>query len=340
MTAGILQFDQPQCLWLLPLAALLWVTGAILGRHDENTGLSNASSFSNLRFLHPLVRLLPERSLLSKPSVLRMLVYGLVSSCLVVSMSRPVRLGEQLPEPPRERDIVFIVDTSVSMILRDYVLDGERIDRMSLLKGLLDRFTQRLHGERLSVIVVGDRPYTLVPLTRDQSLIRRMLTRIEPTMAGRNSAVGDGIALAVKEAGKQPGRQQLLVLFTDAHQPIGKISPQDGAALAKQAGLPLYTIAIGAATYAAEEQRVSGLIYHPADVALLRQLAEHTGAKSYQAGDSQALEQAIAAIEQAEYNVGESTPRYYRESLYHWPLLLGLLILSLYQLGNLQRHKP
>jgi Ca-activated chloride channel family protein len=340
MTPGILQLSQPEWLWLLPVAAILWVAGNILGRHDEQTGLSAASSFSNLRFLHPLIRLLPERSRRSRPSILRLLVYGLIIGCLVIAVSGPVRLGKQLPDPPRERDIVFIVDTSVSMILRDYVLDGQRIDRMSLLKGLLDRFTQRLRGERLSVIVFGDRPYTLVPLTRDQSLIRRMLSRIESTMAGRNSAVGDGIALAVKEAGKQPGRQQLLVLLTDAHQPVGKISPQSAAALAKQSGLPLYTIAIGAATYAAEEQRISGLIYQPADVALLQQLAEHTGAKSFQAGDSQALEQAISEIERAEYNVGESTPRYYRESLYYWPLLLGLLILSLYQFGNLLRSKP
>ncbi|MGD8743470.1 MAG: VWA domain-containing protein [Granulosicoccaceae bacterium] len=340
MTPGVLQLAQPEWLWLLPLAAIIWLAGNILGRHDEHTGLSSASSFSNLRFLHPLIGLLPERSRRSRPSMPRLLVYGLVISCLALAMSGPVRTGHQLPDPPRERDIVFIVDTSVSMILRDYVLDGERIDRLSLLKGLLDRFAQGLQGERLAVIVFGDQAYTLVPLTRDQHLIRRMLTRIETTMAGRNSAVGDGIALAVKEAGEHPGRQQLLVLLTSAHQPVGKISPRAAAALAKQAGLPLYTIAIGAASYSAEEQRISGLIYHPADVALLQQLAAHTGAKSYQAGDSLALEQAIADIEQAEYNLGESAPRYYRESLYHWPLLLGLLILSMYQFGNLLRSKP
>ena len=60
----------------------------------------------------------------------------------------PVRIGARLPDPPDDRDIVFIVDVSVSMVLRDYELDGQRIDRMNLLKALLDRFTQGLDNLR------------------------------------------------------------------------------------------------------------------------------------------------------------------------------------------------
>ena len=68
------------------------------------------------------------------------MLFRSVVASIAISLTEPVRIGERLPDPPQERDIVFIVDTSISMILRDYVLDGKRIDRMTLLKGVLDRF--------------------------------------------------------------------------------------------------------------------------------------------------------------------------------------------------------
>lgn len=337
MTPGDIHLLNPEWLWLLPALALVFLIWKRAGRYDEHTGLSGITPWSSLRFMHPLIPLLPRDAIPSRPAILHSLLVLIAIICLVTALAEPVRTGEKLPDPPEERDIVFIVDTSVSMVLRDYVLDGKRIDRMSLLKGLLDRFVQQLRGERISIIVFGDAAYTLVPLTRDQSLVRRMLSRIETTIAGRSSVVGEGIALAVKEAGEQSDRRRILVLLTDAALPIGDITPQTAAELAARKKLPLYTIAIGAGSFAAEEQRNAGLIYQPADLKLLQSLAQHTGANSYQASSSETLQQAIKDIERREKNPGEVMPRYYQQPLYAWPLILGLAILSLSQLARLIR---
>jgi Ca-activated chloride channel family protein len=335
MNSGLVQLDAPGWLWLIPLLVIVMLLSKRLGRYDDNTGIAGATSFSSLMFMHPLIALFPYDKLVNKPSILRSILYAIVFICLVISMAQPVRIGERLPDPPKQRDIVFIVDTSVSMVLRDYILDGKRISRMNLLKGLLSRFVGKLHDDRISIIIFADNAHTLVPLTRDTNLVQAMLARIEISMAGRSSAIGDGIALAIKQAKQASDYRRVLVLMTDADQPSGDISPESAAQLAAQEKLPLYTIAIGAGSYEADEQQTSGLIYHPADLALLESLASSTGAQSYQASDARTLQQAIADIEQREQIPTDVTPRYYREPLYMWPLLLGLLLLSLTQLVRL-----
>jgi Ca-activated chloride channel family protein len=339
MTPGSLQLLAPGWLWLLPAlvaAALAWrrVAGS-----EDRSGLAAATPGARLRVRHPLARLLPQTGRSAGRGNLRTLVMWTALCCLVLALSQPVRIGEQVPEaPPRQRDIVFIVDASVSMILRDYVFDGKRIDRMTLLKGLLDAFAQGLEGYRVGVIVFADKPYTMVPLTADISLVRRMLGRLTTGIAGRSGAVGDAVALAVREAQKTSGRRPILILFTDAALPTSRIEPEQAAGLAAQAGIALYTVAIGAASRKAEEKRTVGLIYHPANVALLKAMAERTGARSYQAGDADALRHAISDIGRRETSVRKPPPRYYREPLYQWALLIGLGLLTVYQCARLLRR--
>ncbi len=329
LTPGSIELTQPDWLWLLAVLAilgLLWRRGA---RQVDDDGLAFDSPYANTRVLHPLLSLLNrDTRAVSVGYRLRSLFTGLALCLFVLALTQPVRIGEKLPDSPQQRNIVFIVDTSLSMALRDYVLDEQRIDRMSLLKGVLDRFVQALRGNRVSVIVFGESAYTFVPLTHDLDLVRRQLSRIETTMAGRYEAVGDAVALAVNEASAQPDQRRILVLFTDMHRSTGTIDPRTAAALAAEAHLPLYTIAIGATTYAAEEQRITGLIYEPVNLPLLNEMAERTGARGYQAGDADALRQAIADIDRREKTSVTQPPRYYREPLYQWPLLLGLLLLT------------
>ncbi|GMR06870.1 MAG: hypothetical protein BMS9Abin25_1503 [Gammaproteobacteria bacterium] len=340
MTLAEIEFLSPAWLWLLPalaVIALLWKKAA--DKHGEDSQpLSFISPSSDLHVRLPLLsRLQIEQTVLRKNYSLDMLVIWLVLSSLILTLAQPVKTGSRIPDQPDQRDITFIVDASVSMLLRDYILDGERIDRMSFLKSFLDRFVQRLEGDRISVIVFGESAYTFVPLNDDLSLTRRMLSRIKTTMAGRFNALGEAIALAVKQAGDDPDRRRLLILFTDAGDSTDSISPVAAAKLAKESGLPMYTIAIGAASYDAAEEELAGLIYHPADIALLKEMAEITGAKTYQAGDEKALENAIQDIDLREKYKKELAPRYFSIALFPIPLITGLLILSLYQFFRLSR---
>lgn len=324
--------------WLLLYPALLVI--AFLWKKASssrgNTLSDIASPGGDTHVYHPLAALLktttqPVSSNRLAATVITWLAMGL----LVVALAQPERVGRKLPDPLPQRDIVFIVDTSVSMTLRDYIVEGQRVSRMTVVKGVLDEFVQNLKGSHLSVVVFGEHAYTYVPLTADHDFVRNMFSRMETTMAGRFNAIGDGVALAVRNSLEISGRHTVLVLLTDADRATGTITPENAALLARQAQLPLYTIAIGAATGAAEEKRTSGLIYQPVNLDLLSAMSEQTGAKSYRAGAALLLRDAISDIERREQRKVEQLPRFYREPLYSWLLIPALMLIGLYPVARI-----
>ena len=331
-----ISFNHIDWLWLLIALPVTYGLFRYFGKVDSSASLIDGLSGSSTRVRHPLYKLLfqsGEKS--NNVSFAKAVFYWLVLSLLIVALAEPIQTGKKLPDPPRQRDIIFIVDTSVSMVLKDYTLDGKRVDRMSVVRSTLKSFIEQLKGDKVSLIAFADTPHVLVPLTSDTYLLKTMLLRLRTGIAGRGSAPGDAVALAVKQIAKQKGRHQILVLLTDASLPIGTLTPIQSANIAAEAGLPLYTVAVGADTYAAEEQRTTGLVYHPADRVLLEKMARKTNAKSYLAGNSLSLQQAIVDIEQQQFNQQKIVTRYYHHSLYQWPLLLALLLLSLFQLRAL-----
>ena len=338
------ELSQPQWLWLIPALIFMGITFKLI--KEKYFKPSNSATLLDVscrnEFMHPLFNTLQTENNPTNDKTSLHLFHYFILLFLIFSLTQPVKIGEKMPKPPQERDIVFIVDTSVSMILRDYILNGERIDRMSLLKGVLDSFIVKLKGERMSIIVFGDSAYTLVPLTSDQYLLRRMLERVQATMAGRFNAIGEAIALAVKQA-TQPNqnskRKRILVLLTDADQPTGNIDPSVAAKLAKNEKLPLYTIAIGATSRAAEESRLGGLLYSPVDLNLINELSSITGAKSFQAGSPNALKNAIQAINLHETNKRKVEVKYFRQPLYFWPLIAAFILFTFYQIVLASKQK-
>lgn len=342
-----IEISQPEWLWLIPVFIFLkLIIHFEINRiswleKSPPASIDNINEISKNKYYHPLIKLFSDKNIKIGIKSRRSFFYSLLFILLILALSQPVYIGEKLPDPPQKRDIIFIVDTSVSMILRDYELNGQRIDRMNLLKSVLDNFIQKLKGERISIIVFGDQPYTLVPLTTDQMLLRNMLYRVQATMAGRFNAMGDAIALAVKLAGQNLNgasiddkRKRVLVLMTDSDQPTGKIDPEAAALLAQKESLPLYTIAIGSTNLSAGEDSKSGLLYSPVDLVLLEKLSRITGAKSYHAKNPSTLTEAIDSIKTHETNKDIVEPVYIREDYYHWILLLVLFLFIPGQLSD------
>ena len=255
-------------------------------------------------------------------------------STLIVALAQPVLIGERLPDPPPERDIIFLVDTSVSMQLMDYKLQGKPIRRMDLLHNLLDEFASHMAGERIAVIIFGEQSHILVPLSNDQNLISRMLSRVTTTLAGRYSALGEAMLMALKEAKQTPQRHQTIILFTDADASRGKVTPEAAAELLAEQHIPVFTIAIGSSQQDKTEN-ISGGLYQPVNLILLENIAQRTKGESYQVNDSKAMQQALQGILKQRQNLSSPKPQYERKDLYIYPLLTGLLMLVLFQIWRL-----
>ena len=83
-------------------------------------------------------------------------------------------------------------------------------------------------------------------LTCDRKTVLTLLNESAIGLAGKNTAIGDAIGLAVKRLRKQSANSRVLVLLTDGANTAGEISPLKAAELAAKEGLKVYTIGVGA----------------------------------------------------------------------------------------------
>ena len=336
----------PEWFILLPLLwlYLIWQSKKQAQNNEPTIALAMSKTST---FYHPLAELFAEDDAQKTSKKRFKLWIFLILSSLIIALAQPILRGEKLPDPPPERDIVFLVDTSISMQLKDYQVGGLAISRMDLLRQLLDQFASRMEGERISVIIFAEKAFKLVPLSNDQNLIRKMLQRITTSLAGRYSDIGSALLLALQEAKKQElhlesqakttKRHQTFILFTDADESRGKVDVHAASALLAENEIPLFSVAIGGSN--SDKKETEGGLYHSVNMQLFDDLAEQTKGKSYRVENSDTLEKAIRDISKLRKNIALQEPKYTQTPLYFYPLLLGLLLLFLRQLLTLVGNK-
>lgn len=337
----------PFWLWLWPVSVcLLW----LLLRYGQLLPLGNIPSLFNFRqYRHTrtdILQHITESQQLRKDSnrpALRWLSYSLFLLLLHVSLAHPYRLGKQLPNPPAYRDTIFIVDTSISMLLKDYLVEDERVDRMTMMKSVLTLFINQLKGNRIGVIAFSEQAYTLVPLTTDYALLKTMVRRLKPAvLTGRTSHPGKALLYTLQQLQQTTAlspQKPVLVMISDVNRPDREFDPRTVAKYIHQQGYRIHTIGIGASTYKAGKSKYSGLIFHPANFSILEAIAENGQGKFYWADNARSLQAAMQAIQSNERRKVEIEPRFIQRPLYHWPLLLSLGLIMGLQLwpGNLLR---
>ncbi len=330
-----ISLSQPEWLWLLLPFFLLWLIYYLRPTLFSRTVITSLQQNRHLLLFHPLADKLLEKQETTRQHGFSALVYSIVFVLMVIALSQPVIIEKKLPQPIQQREITFIVDTSVSMILRDYMLQGKRIDRMTLLKGVLNNFIRQLSGEKMSIIVFGDHAYTLVPLTADHALLGNMLMKTRVTMAGRFNAIGEALLLGIKQASANRQYKRIIIILSDADQPTGNIDPRSVSKLAREKQLPVYTVAIGASTKSAAEKKRGGLLYSPVDLSLLKDIANTSGGKSYHASNANSLQQAINDINQLSRHTQKGKPLYFTRSLHQYFIIAAVILFSMWQGASL-----
>ncbi len=71
--------------------------------------------------------------------------------------------------------MLLAVDLSGSMSEADMELGGEVVDRLTAAKSVIADFLQRRSGDRVGLLVFGQRAYMLTPLTLDRDSVRMQL---------------------------------------------------------------------------------------------------------------------------------------------------------------------
>ncbi len=253
---------------------------------------------------------------------------------LVVAAARPEHVGDELEVPVSGRNLMLAVDLSGSMDQKDFVLGTTRVDRLTATKAVAIDFIGRREGDRIGLILFGERAYLQVPLTLDRETVKVLLLEAFIGLAGEKTAIGDAITLAVKRVyeQKEDAGDQVLVLLTDGANTAGEVQPLKAAELASQVGLRIYTIGIGA-----EQLEVNSLVggrrrINPSadlDEATLTQIAELTGGRYFRAVDTAGLQDIYRLVDELE--PVEEPEAGFRpiKSLFHVPLAGALALVAL-----------
>ncbi|HDS0924056.1 TPA: VWA domain-containing protein [Stenotrophomonas maltophilia] len=254
------------------------------------------------------------------------LLLWLAWACLCVAMARPQQLGEPVTPPQQGRQMMLAVDVSGSMSEPDMMLGNQVVQRLSAAKAVLADFLDRRAGDRVGLLIFGERAYTLTPITADLTTVRNQLTDSEVGLAGRDTAIGDAIALAVKRLREQPEGQRVLILLTDGVSNAGVLQPLRAAELAKAEGVRVYPVAFGGdgGMSLFGVQIAAG--DDPVDEATLRRIADLTGGRAFRARNTDELAGIYAELDRLEpITAAGAAVRPYIER-YAWPLALAMLL--------------
>lgn len=270
------------------------------------------------------------RSSVRKPW--RLITASIIWGLLLTALARPVLVKEEIPLPVEGRDLMLAIDLSGSMGQEDFALDGRPSSRLAVVKAAADDFIQRREGDRVGLILFSDRAYLQAPLTFDRTVVRSLLDEAEVGLTGRETAIGDAIAVAVKRLKERPAESRVLVLLTDGASNAGVMQPLQAAELARELGIRVYTIGVGAGQMVVRTAFGRQLINPSQDLdeTTLRQIAELTGGHYFRAQDVAGLAGVYAELDRLEPVSGE--PVYIRPSvsLFFWPLGAALILFGLF----------
>lgn len=182
----------------------------------------------------------------------------------------------------QEATVVLVLDVSGSMLARD-----SHPTRLRAAKNLALRYVDELpSGYRMSLVQFSDHTAVTVAPTHDLTLVR---SGIEKAKAGpQGTALADAALRAVTVAHTVQGNQKgvrppaVVVLFSDGGQTAGRVTPRQAAAKARQAGIPITTVALGSPDGVVLQPLQNGYterIQVPIQPASLQLLAQSSGGR-------------------------------------------------------------
>lgn len=309
--------------WLLLALPLPWLVARMLP--------AMAHQGSRLRLPHPGLDALWQGGVGTRRAITPRWWALLIWALLCVAAARPQQLGDAVQPPRTGRNLMLVVDLSGSMGQPDMRLGDRIVDRLTAVKAVVGDFLQRRVGDRVGLVVFGDRAYALTPLTFDRNAVREQLADTVVGLAGRETAIGDAIAVAVKrlreqEKTEESAGEQVIILLTDGVSNAGSLNPERAAELAKAESIRIHTIAFGGDG----SQGLFGLFRAQVDPSIdeagLRAIAQETGGSYFRARDTAELAGIYAKLDQIEPAAQPGRVERPRSERYPLPLALALLL--------------
>ena len=226
----MINFAQAQYLFLLLLIPLFFVFQAIV-QGMRRRRLRKLGDESLVKALMP--------SYSAGKVWIRTVFFSLGFFFLVIALSRP-QIGAKLKEhQTKGAEIMIALDVSNSMLAEDY--SPNRLERAKLA---ISRLVDKLHDDRIGLIVFAGNSFVQLPITTDYVSAKMFLRSISTgSVPIQGTAIGEAINTSIRSFSAQSEKSRAIIVITD-----GENHEDDPVAAAKQAaemGIRVFAIGVG-----------------------------------------------------------------------------------------------
>jgi Ca-activated chloride channel family protein len=254
----------------------------------------------------------------------------------VIALAGPRKILDQTMVTSEGVDIILAIDISGSMAAEDFVINGQRRNRLEIVKSVVKEFIDKRTADRIGLVVFGSRAYTVCPLTTDYRWLKENLSRVRLGLVEDGTAIGSGISSSLLRFKDSQAKSKMVILLTDGANNAGRIDPITAAGMAAKMGVKVYTIGAGTNGNAPVPVNMFGqTVYQNIAVNIeeepMKKIASMTNAKYFRATDTEGLRQIYQNIDQLEKTKIETKGYRQYQELFWWLVItaLGLIALDL-----------
>lgn len=258
----------------------------------------------------------------------------------LLALARP-RWGASQEEVERRGvDVVFMIDSSLSMGVPDVGVADAKLSRLYVAKALTRRMTQAMPGNRIGLVQTEGTGVVLAPLTLDGAVVDVLLDTVEPgSLTTPGTELAPGLDAALRLFGEGSEKHRVLVLLSDGEDHGGGLEQE--VARLRESGVVVHTFGIGTPDGAPvpvpgsegrfKRESDGSLVISRLHEDVLEGLARATGG-SYTRVTSAAADPApvLRQIDGMEKKTIESQVSSHLTERFQWPLALAVAALLLH----------
>ncbi|TLX78289.1 VWA domain-containing protein [Labilibacter sediminis] len=224
------RFENPEYLYLLVIIPTLAFVSLIIGKRRKKA----IAKFGNPDLLEPLM---PSASAI-RP-IIKFYLMLMALTALIFTIAGP-QFGTKLETVKRKGiEIMIALDVSNSMNAQD--IEPSRLERA---KRAIYQLVDKLHNDKVGLIVFAGQAYTQLPITTDYPSAKMFISSINTgIISTQGTAIGTAINKSMNSFSAQEDINRAIIVITD-----GENHEDDaiGAAeAAKQKGIKVYTVGMG-----------------------------------------------------------------------------------------------
>ncbi len=282
-----INFQYPYLL-LLPLLLLLCLR--YCKQKNERLFFPNATRFKTLG---------------KKSASLQTLLKLLIFIALSIALASPYRQDDVIIQKDKGYEISLILDASGSM---------QEMGKFNIVKNIVTEFVDKRKHDKLGLTIFADFAYVAIPLTYDKESIKRLLSKIDVGIAGKQrTALYEALFMSSKLFASSKAKEKIAILLTDGVDNTNTIPLDVAINTAKKYGIKVYVIGVGGRGD-----------YNPA---VLQKIAQETGGAFFEASSVERLKKIYNYINKLEKSEIKTDKYIKKTMLFQYPLALGLCIM-------------